>query len=143
MPDKTNKLLVLKGGDPEARFVGLGGSGQFWSAPDLEEIGEALIKEYFPDFPECEIDYLWKGDGGRSGGKATLGKTEKPSGLTLYYGNTDYVIWLAADHVGGLEFTNWQVEALLYHELCHVREEEDENGNKKLAIAPHDFEGFA
>lgn len=132
----------VSGKDPESVYDLMPGIGEFWEAPDLEDLAEKLIAAKLPDFPECEVRYLWKGKGSRTNGKAVFGKTLKTSGLTGYFGHSDYVIWLAADFVGDTPFSNFQVEALLYHELLHVSVEEDENGNRKLGVRAHDFEGF-
>ncbi len=115
--------------------------GEFTHATDLEAIGLALVRKNF-QFPETvAITYLWKSHGGASGGRATYGKTVKASGLTGFFAQTDFVIWIAADYVDEVPLSRLQVEALLYHELCHISAEED-GGAVTLALLSHDVEAF-
>lgn len=114
--------------------------GEFTAAPDLENIGLRLVRKHFT-FPETvAIHYLWKAKGG-SGGTETLGKCTKASGLTGFYSNADFIIWVAADHVDLTPLSRLQVEALLYHELCHISAEED-GGEVALELLKHDVEAF-
>lgn len=113
----------------------------FLEAPALAERAERLIDEY----PELQflggepIAYLWKRKGGASAGRSTLGKCVLSSGLMRYFSNTAWVIWIAADHVREMEFSDDQIEALVYHELLHctLRGEDD-----RPAVRGHDFEAF-
>lgn len=84
----------------------------------------------------------WKKNGGRSKGNEVHGKCEKLSGLTKHFAQADYVIWLAADHLTSWQYTNWQLQALIYHELLHIEVEEDDDGNEKLTTRGHDCEMF-
>jgi hypothetical protein len=52
-----------------------------------------------------------------------------------------FVIELSAQH--WKELTESQKRALVDHELEHCIADEDDNGNSKLGIAPHDVEEFA
>lgn len=88
---------------------------------------------------QAHIVLLWKEKGGRSKGADTLGRLQKPTGLLRHFAAADYVIWLAADHCRSYAFTNWQMLALLYHELRHAAV--DKNGG--YGVRGHDFEGFA
>ena len=112
----------------------------FRHAPDIRDIARLLIKqrESLKHLKRVDIAYFWKREGGRSGGKATLGRCQKPAGLLKHYAEVSYIIWLAADWCRGFQLTNYQVEALIYHELLHTEKKED-----KLSLRPHDFEGFA
>lgn len=115
--------------DPDLDFV---------EAPDVEAIAVELIAEHarFAHLAGRRVAYRWKRTGGKAGGKLTLGKCVKPSGLLRDETRADWFIWLAADNCLGL--TNWQIEALVFHELLHA--DEDEHGKRQLR--PHDFEGF-
>lgn len=141
MPERT----CVNERDPDRTFmVPSGPAGDFYEAPELAEWAELIIQKKLPDFPEgVVIRYLWKARGGAPGGKLTMGKCKKLSGDTEYYAGADYEIWLAADHLAEQGLTNFQVEALLYHELLHVLEEKDEEkGISKLSVRPHDNEVF-
>lgn len=139
---------TVNGTNPDDIYPVPTGQGEFWDAPDIERIARELIKRKFPDFPECDIVYVWKAKGGVTNGKAKAGYCKKLSGDAQFYAqkaydhNADYEIGIAFDHVMDGDFTNWQVEALVFHELCHVYEERDEDGNSKLGLIGHDFEGF-
>lgn len=138
---ETTRRLVSGRADPDEAYRVPNINAEFELAPDLQDIANTLIVKKFPDFPECAITYVWKGRGGSTNGAATLGKTVKATGLTGFFSKVDYVIWLAADHVYDEKMTRYQVEAALFHELCHIGFEEDE-GDVTLTMNPHDFEGF-
>jgi hypothetical protein len=86
---------------------------------------------------EFKIKFAWKRTGGKSTGMATLGKCVKLSGLTLYFGKVDFVVWLAADHCRDRAGIN--LAALMFHELLHI--DQDENGLP--TSRGHEFEGFS
>jgi hypothetical protein len=136
----------LNGKDPEAVYEVRQPlfAGDFWFADEeITEWARLIIAEHLPEFPECSIVYLWKAKGGTPGGTATLGKCLKISGdKTLFSGGKDFEIWFAADHADAMQLTNYQMEALIYHELLHVAKQEDEDGKVKLGVKGHDFEGF-
>lgn len=118
------------------------GSSDFLEVPALRELSDSLVHEYeelgFLDGYTLRV--LWKAAGGKKGGRAHLGACSVATGLVAFFGIADWVIWLAADHCRELEFTDEQVEALLYHELLHcaLKGEKD----PAPACVGHDFEGF-
>lgn len=118
--------------------------GDFLPSMPLAELAEELIARY-PYLQEAaqdlRIKYLWKAKGGAKGGKATLGKCVKTSGLASFYSSADFVVWLAADHAWAFELNAEQVEALLFHELLHIGKEATDAG-AVYYVRPHDFEGF-
>jgi hypothetical protein len=120
-------------------------SQEFLPAPAIAEIGDALIAKW-PELGGLEdltIKYEWKKKGGTKGGKATLGKCSKVSGLTAYYSDADFVIWIAADNCRETKITVGQMEALVFHELKHIEVTEDEEtGELGYAVRPHDVEMF-
>jgi len=108
---------------------------------DLDDVKNRLIAGWpeFGTLQQCNIDILWKKSGGQSGGKLTFGKCTKMSGLAQYYSGETFVIWIAADHVRDHEFTQLQLEALIYHELSHCGwEVDDKTGEIKWAVVAHD-----
>jgi hypothetical protein len=122
----------------------------FVKAPELATIGAALVKRY-PEFgflADARIEYRWKRKGGRSQGRDTYGKCVKTSGALRHFARCDFLIWVAADHVRESAWTNVQLEALLYHELCHCNCEIDDDeksptyGEMRLTVRGHDDEVF-
>lgn len=107
----------------------------------LKDMFRALLA-HFPDkFGHLEfarVDFLWKEKGGSSGGKDVLGKAKKPSGELRHYSKADIIVVLSVDHCMSRRFQNWQVLALLFHELRHTAV----NSNGELALQGHEFEGF-
>ncbi len=110
----------------------------------LDDLAQELIGQYheLEHLAEVRIRVCWKQKGGAKAGKSVLGKCTKPSGLLLFFSDLDFVIWLAADHCRAWEFTNHQLEALVYHELCHAGVEFDDNDQPKYGVLPHDLEMF-
>jgi hypothetical protein len=115
---------------------------EFVEAPELEAMGQRLLAEHqrFELHRKVNpaIAYLWKRSGGEKGGVATLGKTQRPSGLLAYFAGVDFVIWAAADHCFKRRFGAEQLEALVFHKLCHVGVDR----NYATYVMSHDFEGF-
>lgn len=113
------------------------GDDQFLDAPSL--ISLAMMLRRTKRLPNVKLDVLWKRKGGKSQGIPTLSKAVLTvSGLAGYYTAADAVIWLAADHIRERAYSPTQIEAILYHELCHLTI--DEEGTP--ALRPHDFAGF-
>ena len=86
-----------------------------------------------------KIVYLWKRKGGRRGGKAILGRCQRPTGLLAKFCHADFIVWLGADHHTQFRSTRFQVEANVFHELCHTDEDEEKD---EARMVPHDYEGF-
>lgn len=129
----TTPRVLVTGDDPEARYPAPQDAdfetserpGDWLFAGDIERIALALIehRERFAFLVGNQAPTLlfrWKRSGGEAGGRITLGTCKKTSGLLAYETGADFVIWLAADHCRDYGLTNWQVEALVFHELCHI-----------------------
>lgn len=117
--------------------------GEFLESPALSKLGQELIDSCweFEHLHDLTVLFLWKFKGGQSGGKATLGKCQKPSGLLAHFAKADYVIWIAADNARDFEMTPHQLEALLHHELAHTEVVENEQtGEQKITTKGHDVE---
>lgn len=119
----------------------------FLPADDLEVLASDLINRHttFSHFPSLTIHYRWKKKGGKKSGAAIYGKCVKPSGLLAAYSDADFVIWLAADYVRDAQFTQRQIEALLFHEMLHAGVSDigdDDEGEPKSTLIPHDVEMF-
>jgi hypothetical protein len=121
----------------------------FRDAPELAEIGAMLIDRHAELFDHINqygiiVKYLWKQKGGAKAGNPTLGKCAKLSGATRYFAESDFLIWLAADHHTTFSATNRQVEAVIFHELKHVGAEIDEDTGelKGFTTVGHELEIF-
>ena len=122
----------------------------FQKAPEIQKIGDALVVRWpeLRHLQDANIEYRWKRAGGKSGGNATYGKCVKLSGLAKHFAGADFVVWIAADHLRESGWRTYQLEALTYHELKHIKLEvnEDETspnyGEEKLVIVGHDRELF-
>lgn len=143
---KPSRRLVT-GGDPEQLYPVPGEEKfvkedcDYLEAPDLEQIAGKLIEVQggFGYLRELKIVYLWKRKGGKRGGKAILGRCQRPTGLLTKFCDADFIVWLGADHHAALRSTRFQVEATVFHELCHTDLDEEKDQPR---LVPHDYEGF-
>lgn len=110
------------------------------AAPELANIARRLIEEhgFFGHLDHCRIDYKWRRKGSNAKGKRTIGGVSRVSGIWSAYVPFNFVVWLAADTARMAGFTDRQVEAAIFHQLCHL--DQDAKGN--WIKASHDFEGF-
>lgn len=120
---------------------------EFIASPELDEIANGLIQLHesrFHHLQEWTVRCLFKNKGGK--GEAALGKCSKTNGALKFFAQAEFVIWLAADFLYGMEATNLQVEELIFHELMHAgyeeREAKDGTSVKVPAMVHHDWEGF-
>jgi hypothetical protein len=143
--ERTRTLVTS--GDPEtparvpADVIFEEHDAEYLLAPELERIGQALIAdcEELAHLTTADIAYCWRRKGAKHCGKAVAAKGQKVSGLTKFYAKADFVIIVAADHLRDWGLDNWQMEALIHHELLHCQVD-DETG--KPAPAAHDVELF-
>lgn len=110
-------------------------------APDLANIAELLIGEHghLSGLMNCDIRYYWRRKTGVSKGRVVIGQCKRASDLLGHLSGADFIVWLSATTARDGGFTRRQVEAAVFHQLCHI--ETDEDGN--FISARHDFEGFA
>ena len=119
-----------------------GNETEFLMAQGLRGICVELINRHetrFSHLATAQFCVLWKRSGGEKAGKATLGQTQRAGGLVRFFAETEFVIWVAADHCRTLEVTRQQLEALLFHELCHIAW--DPQRGRRMLVG-HDFQGF-
>lgn len=116
------------------------GAGDFLLASDLAQIGHDLLAEDGVGSVHLHgnVTFLWKRNGGLTGGRHRLGTCTKTTGLLQHFAHTAFVIWLAADHLRASNATLTHIKAALYHELSHAS-----RTRGSWIIRPHDFEGFA
>ena len=123
------------------------GQSDFLDSDDIKTVAERVIRAKLQHLDDGEllIDYRWKKKGGKSGGNAVLGKCVKLSGLARHLAlGAHFCVWLGADYVRAMKLDDRQIEALVYHELCHIEREEPEDEDKPVVyrIAGHDAEVF-
>lgn len=142
---RTSPWMVLRV-PSDAEF----GDDGFFASASLAHRAELLEQRHpglFGHLADLKVVYLWKKTGGKAKGKVVYGKTVKASGLAKHFSEqAAFVIWLAADHCRGATYTERQLEALLFHEMCHttVVEADEETGRGGgPALVPHDVETFA
>lgn len=134
----VNRQYLARGGNPLSESAPL---DDWRPAPEIERIAELLIAKHrrFKHLRNRQVVYRWNREGGQIGGKDTLGKCVKVSkGIRAFDVAADFLIWIAADHCQFHHLTAYQLEALIFHELCHAAE--TEKGKPK--IAPHDVTAF-
>ena len=113
-------------------------------APDLEKIIAGLINTHetlFSHLVNLKLTCLWKAKGGASKGKTPLSKIQVASGLIGFFSEADFIIALSADHLRKGRAGRHTVEAVCFHELCHIQYPWDAEGGKVFVVG-HDFEGF-
>jgi hypothetical protein len=118
------------------------GGAAFREAPELHSLADAVIEKHedvLKVVRNFRVRYLWKARGGTQYGLPHYGNCEKPGGLAQYGLGTDFVIWLAADHLFDTGFMAEQIEALLFRQLCGI----SQNDNTKSAeLKGPDFHGY-
>jgi hypothetical protein len=117
---------------------------EFLEDENLESLLEALIVHYpeFAPFGDLTIRVLWQKDAGKEDGRLKLGSLSKQSNMTRYLANVDYVVVVNYKAAAVYELNNWQMEALLFHQLEHIEIDEDDDGEVKLKTRPHDMALF-
>lgn len=109
---------------------------EYIDAPEVKEIAEKLIPEFKDLIDLPSIKYLIK----ISDNSKYSGQIFKATGKWKYLTNFDYIIevwygfWMNA--------TPSQKEALVYHELKHIRGKENDEGEMIWSIMEHDLEEF-
>lgn len=118
---------LITGGDPDGRpaipYKSRFGNEDYLHNPDAERIGEALIEQLdeFEHLRERRIGYFWKREGGKRDGKLVLASAVKSPGIVRLIGELDWQIEIGADNCFALN--NFQLEALVYEQLCRCGEE--------------------
>jgi hypothetical protein len=132
-----NREWLAAGGNPNSEHAP---HDAWYDGDDIARIANLLIDKHrrFRHLRRMQIAYRWKFAGGATNGKDTLGKCVKLSGVTKIYTGDVFLIWLAADHANYHQLTHYQMEALIFHELCHATETD----KGQPTIAPHDATVF-
>jgi len=152
VPGAARRLLT--GGDPDAaanlppdrRFRDKGGYRiDFCRAPEVEDLAERLIYHY-PEFVHLRglrIAYLWRRKKQAKAGKLVLGTCSSLSGIPQAFLEADWAVTIGAESCREAKLTAYQLEALVYHELCHIAPPDEDDPESVPSLVGHDFEGFA
>jgi hypothetical protein len=113
---------------------------EFLEDEHLDKLVAALIRHYpqFEPFGDLTIRVLWQKDAGKEEGRLKLGSLSKQNNMTRFLAKVDYVVVVNYKAAAVYELNNWQMEALLFHQLEHIEISEDDNGEVKLKTRPHD-----
>ena len=121
-------------------------------ASEPARIAAKLIDEHHTHLAGFRIDYVFRSEAAKSGGKTVLGKARKMSGLNAFLATEPderpadeedisfFVIELAEDTWSKLSAA--QRVALVDHQLCHCVIEWKDDGELVLKIKGHDLEEF-
>ena len=112
----------------------------FIPAEDIEHVAGLLCErhtEHLGHLKNFTVAYRWQAEGGKHQGRPRWGMCRKTAGLLKEFSGVDFIVTIAADHCRD-RITCRQMEALIYHELCHAEATDD----YRPRIQPHDFEGF-
>jgi hypothetical protein len=113
---------------------------EFLEDEHLDELVARLILHYpqFAPFGDLTIRVLWQKDAGKEDGRLKLGSLSKQNNMTRYLAKVDYVVVVNYKAAAVHELNNWQMEALLFHQLEHIEIDETDDGEVKLKTRPHD-----
>lgn len=111
---------------------------------EYAEIAAEIIKEeeLLSDIANsgATIIYLGSDYAKMSKGKAVLGECEKVANKNKWAIPCDFTITVYEPNCVGM--TRNQLKILLFHELLHVGIKNDQDGEEKYYIKPHDYEDF-
>ena len=109
-----------------------------WSEAPIEVIhmAQELIDKYHHDLQSINIGFVFRDRNGTNRGRATLAACQKVPAQLKPYLDYDFIIWISEQ--AWTVFSDKQRRALVDHELCHARTDEDE----QPVLIGHDIEEF-
>lgn len=125
---------------------------RYTPAPDVKEIAQELIPQYHPSLVDARIEYVYDSKVPKKGAKEVWGSMRKISALPAYLAAPEnaqsggaaedfFVMTISKPVWEDLEHKD--KVALVDHELCHALVKIDEDtGETKLYVVPHDLEEF-
>lgn len=115
----------------------------YFRGDTIEDVAKALIRHHHDlrwiDDEGYRVAYFWK----NKGPAGIFGAVKKGSGLVGYLTKATFVVEMYAENCRGL--ANYEFEAAVFHQLCHLEEEEREvNGEdvRTPMLRRHDLEMF-
>ena len=109
-----------------------------WSEAPIEVIhmAQELIDKHHPDLKSANIGFVFRDVNGTSRNRAVLATCQKVQASLKPYLQFDFIIWISEE--AWTVFSDKQRHALIDHELCHARTDEDE----QPVLIGHDIEEF-
>lgn len=126
-------------------------STDYKTAPDVRRVAQRLIAADFPRLRGLRIEYVFAEKTPKRHGAEVWGLARKIGSLSAFLagalddqddGTAEEFFCVVISQPVWAKLDDLQKEALVFHELCHFGVEEDENGDSKLSILPHDLEEF-
>jgi hypothetical protein len=107
----------------------------------VEKIALDLIRQYHTHLVNAKIAYLYINKDITVRGKKAVATAEKCGPKTKALSGYDFIVTIVYEKWNQLE--DKQKYAILDHELCHCWvEDNDQTGETRFRILPHDFEDF-
>lgn len=111
-----------------------------------DEVLESVVQDLAERYPNLKhlsgltIRVYWQKAGRTRNGAPNMGGIKKPS---PWYevgsgAGADYLLWLAADHIADQQYTGFQLEAFLFHQLCSLQQNEE----GEVKVQAPDFVGY-
>jgi len=120
---------------------------QFDYAETVEALAKPIISQYHTHLINCKIAYIYRNKPMVSAGRAVFATAQKCSALIRdlckISGGEGYDFIITINYESWNLLTDDQKKAVLDHELCHCLVDENENGDIKLSIAPHEINEFS
>lgn len=125
----------------------------FRPAAAVKRIADDLIGKHHDRLDDVRIEYVFRSETKKSRSREVWGEAKKISGLNAYLsqedgpseaaaGDVDYFVIEISEPVWAI-LDAGQRKALVDHELCHCTTElDEETGDLKLKLVPHDVEEF-
>jgi predicted metallopeptidase len=113
-------------------------------APEVEDVAREIIAENYPHLAGVDMRFVFNEKEPSSCGKALWGRARKITGLPAHLAGSDHDFFVLE-----IVYSVWKQlapakrKALVDHELAHFWRDEDEDGEEKLSLLPHDLEEFA
>lgn len=116
----------------------------FCRAPEINTIAHALIRHYpeFKHLTHLRIAYLWRRKKQAKAGKLVLGTCSSLSGIPQAFLEADWAVTIGAESCREAKLTAYQLEALVYHELCHIAPPDEDDPESVPTLCGHDLEMF-
>lgn len=107
----------------------------------IENMAKELIAHHHSHLATARIAYLYCNKEKKSQGRVTFATAGKLSPKAKALCEYDFVITIY--HPTWVKLSDEEQKIVLDHELCHLMvDDDDESGETKYSIIPHDFEEF-
>ncbi len=100
-------------------------------------ITDQMVAKYHPEIRNLRIGLLFRNEAQLSKGSLVLAQVSKVSAKDQALIDFDVLIWVAQDYWNG-KLNDHQRQALIDHELCHIRRKSD----GEIELINHDIQEF-